>query len=165
MSAFNSHVCRRLYEEHAAVFDLCRRLEQSLARQATAPAGGDTEWTALLSKVEGAIEQEVWKHFEFEEKSLWPLLHDCGDGDLATLLDEEHGVIREAAAGLTSGIAMFRAGTLTQPEWLRMKTAGLEFCERLVSHAQKEDLSLLPALDNLLTPEQDNELFGAYAMA
>lgn len=165
MSSFNSHTCRRLAEEHAAVFDLCHRLEQALGRQAAAPAAGDPEWRALFSKVEGAIEQEVWKHFGFEEQSLWPLLRDAGDGDLAELLDEEHTVIRDAAAGLSAGMAQFRAGALTAADWMRLKTAGLEFCERLVSHAQKEDLSLLPALDNLLTPEQDNELFGAYAIA
>lgn len=163
--SFSTHTCRRLHEEHAAVFDLCRRMEQAFSRQADAPAANDSEWKSLLGKIKLAMEHEVWRHFNFEEKSLWPLLNESGDGDLAVLLDEEHEVIRDVAEALTSGIAQAQAGQLAPAAWQNLKTAALEFAERLVSHAQKEDLSLLPVLDNLLTPEQDNELFGAYAMA
>ncbi len=162
---FHTQICRRLHEEHAAVFELCRRIDTAFARQADPPAADDATWIALLSKVGQAMEQEVWRHFEFEENALWPLLRDAGDGDLAVLLDEEHEVIRDVAEALTSGIAKGLAGKLDRAAWQRLKTAALEFSERLVSHAQKEDLSLLPALDNLLTPEQDSEMFGAYAMA
>lgn len=162
---FASHTCRRLHEEHAAVFELCRRMEQAFSRTASPPDAASSEWTALFGKIEHVIENEVWRHFDFEEKALWPLLHESGDGDLAELLDEEHEVIRDAAEALTAGIATALAGDLTGQSWQQLKTAALEFAERLVAHAQKEDLSLLPTLDNLLTPEQDTELFGAYAMA
>lgn len=162
---FHARICRRLHEEHAAVFELCRRIDAAFARQTDPPATDDATWIALLRKIGQAMEQEVWRHFEFEERALWPLLRDAGDGDLAVLLDEEHEVIRDVAETLASGIATGLAGKLDRAAWQRLKTAALEFSERLVSHAQKEDLSLLPALDNLLTPEQDSEMFGAYAMA
>ena len=41
-------------------------------------------------------------------------------------------------------------------------TAGLEFAERLSSHAQKEEMSMLPALDNLLDADTDAELISGY---
>ena len=40
---------------------------------------------------------------------------------------------------------------------------GLELAERLVSHVQKEEMSMLPALDDLLDEEVDHELATAYA--
>lgn len=163
--SLSTQICKRLHEEHAAVFDLCRNMELAFSRQAEAPAAEDAEWKKLLGQISRAMEHEVWRHFNFEEKSLWPLLQESGDGDLAVLLDEEHEVIRDVAEALTSGIALAQAGRLAPAAWRKLKTAALEFAERLVSHAQKEDLSLLPVLDNLLTPEQDNELFGAYALA
>ncbi|MBI3147969.1 MAG: hemerythrin domain-containing protein [Betaproteobacteria bacterium] len=162
---FDTHICRRLHEEHAAVFELCRRMEQAFSRQALPPAADEVTWHSLFTKIEQAMEHEVWKHFNFEERALWPLLDASGDGELAQLLDEEHEVIREVAEELTSGITLGRSGEFDPAAWRKLKTAALEFSERLVSHAQKEDLSLLPVLDKLLTPEQDNELFGAYAMA
>lgn len=162
---FNSQICRRLHEEHAAVFELCRRIDQAFSRQTQMPSADDPAWSALLRKIELAMEHEVWRHFLFEERSLWPLLDGSGDGDLARLLDEEHEVIRDVAETLTAGITQGLAGDLDPARWQTLKTAALEFSERLVSHAQKEDLSLLPVLDNLLTPEQDSEMFGAYAMS
>jgi hypothetical protein len=39
---------------------------------------------------------------------------------------------------------------------------GLELAERLVGHVQKEEMSLLPALEDLLDEEADAELAGRY---
>jgi hypothetical protein len=44
-----------------------------------------------------------------------------------------------------------------------LRSLGLELAERLVSHVQKEEMSLLPALEDLLDEEVDHELASAYA--
>jgi len=114
---------------------------------------------ALLS----AIEVEVARHFEFEERDLFPRLEEAGDGDLAALLDEEHVTIRAVAQPLAELLRQALAEKLEPQQWQEMKTLALEFSERLGSHAQKEDGALLPLLDNLLDEDTDRELFGAYA--
>jgi hemerythrin-like domain-containing protein len=94
---------------------------------------------------------------------LFPRLQEAGDGDLATLLNEEHVTIRAVAQPIAALLREALAGALQPQQWQTLKTLALEFSERLGSHAQKEDGALLPLLDNMLDEDTDRELFGAYA--
>ena len=47
--------------------------------------------------------------------------------------------------------------------WEALKRGVLELVERLVSHIQKEEMALLPLLDDLLDDETDRQLAFAYA--
>ena len=162
---FRRQTNKRLYEEHAATLQLLARVERVFTGRAGAypPAAGDTEWPAFARTLLTAIEVEVERHFEFEERDLFPLLQEAGDGDLAALLNEEHVTIRAVAQPLAALLRQALAGGLPQQQWQTLKTLALEFSERLGSHAQKEDGALLPVLENLLDEDTDRELFGAYA--
>lgn len=162
---FQLQTPRRLFEEHAATLELLGRVERVFTGRAGAypPPAGDSNWSAFARTLLGAMEVEVARHFEFEERELFPRLERAGDGDLATLLGEEHGTIREAAQSLSALLRKSLAAGLQPAEWQTAKILALEFSERLGSHAQKEDGSLLPMLDNLLDEDTDRELFAAYA--
>lgn len=164
---FDTHTNRRLFEEHVAVIDLLARVEARLTGRAGAypPAPGDDTWASLARTLVAAIEGEVARHFAFEEERLFPLLHDAGDGDLAMLLLEEHGTIRAVAEPVAALARRSIASPLAAADWQALRTHGLELCERLASHAQKEDLSLLPALEGLLDADADRALFEDYALA
>jgi len=162
---FQRQTNRRLYEEHVATLQLLTRVELVFTGRAGAypPAAGDPAWPAFARTLLTAIEVEIARHFEFEERDLFPRLVEAGDGDLAALLNEEHVTIRAVAQPL-AGLLRKALGEGLQPQqWQGMKTLALEFSERLSSHAQKEDGALLPVLDNLLDEDTDRELFGAYA--
>jgi len=163
---FLRQTSRRLHEEHAATLNLLARVEQVFGGRAGAypPVPGDPGWSAFARTLLTAIEVEVARHFEFEEKDLFPRLEEAGDGDLAALLAEEHVTIRNVAQALAGLLRRTLAGGLQAREWQTLKTLALEFSERLGSHAQKEDGALLPVLENLLDEDTDRELFGAYAM-
>lgn len=140
-------VSRRLHEEHQATLALWARVEATLA------AGRHD--AALMRSAAAALAEEIERHFAFEEKELFPRLAQAGEGDIAELLNEEHVAIREAALrfiALSNG-AFSKA----------MQVCGLELAERLVSHVQKEEMSMLPALDDLLDEAADAELAVAYA--
>jgi hypothetical protein len=160
---FQLQTSRRLHEEHAATLELLNRVERVFTGRAGAypPPEGDSNWRAFARGLLGAIDVEVARHFEFEERDLFPRLEQAGDGDLAGLLIEEHASIRAVAKPLADLLRKALAGEA--PDWQTMKVLGLEFSERLGSHAQKEDGALLPVLDNLLDEETDRQLFGAYA--
>jgi hemerythrin-like domain-containing protein len=143
-----SQVSRRLHEEHVEVIALCARLEASL--------GAGRQDAALLRAAAAALRGEVERHFAFEEAELFPRLAASGDGDLVDLLLEEHVAVRAAAGEFIAAVAQ-------DPLGARVKAFGLEVAERLASHAQKEEMSLLPALDNLLDEETDYGLASAYA--
>ncbi|MGP1679573.1 MAG: hemerythrin domain-containing protein [Burkholderiales bacterium] len=162
---FQRQTSKRLYEEHAATLQLLARVERVFTGRAGAfpPVAGDTEWPAFVRALLSAIEIEVARHFDFEERDLFPRLEEAGDGDLAALLNEEHVTIRAVAQSLATLLRQTLAGGLPPQQWQTMKTLALEFSERLSSHAQKEDGALLPVLDNLLDEDTDRELFGAYA--
>ncbi|MBE0624959.1 MAG: hemerythrin domain-containing protein [Burkholderiales bacterium] len=162
---FQRQTNKRLYEEHVATLQLLARVERVFGGRAGAypPAPGDTEWAAFARALLSAIEVEVARHFEFEERDLFPLLEQAGDGDLAELLIEEHVTIRAVAQSIAGLLRASIAGELPPQQWQTLKTLGFEFSERLGSHAQKEDGALLPVLENLLDEDRDRELFGAYA--
>jgi hypothetical protein len=75
---------------------------------------------------------------------------------MVELLLEEHVAIRTSAARF---IALVKANSFQN----ELRVVGLELAERLASHAQKEEMSLLPALDDLLDEGADHELASAYA--
>jgi len=155
--------CRRLHEEHEAVFELLRRLERALVQSQSAPDFLDPAWSALLRDLRSGLEFEVAPHFDFEERSLFPLLADAGEGDLVGLLNEDHKVIREVTAPLLELVGRGLTSKLDAPGWQSLKRLGLELCERLADHALKEEQAMLPALESLLSEEADRELFSAYA--
>ncbi len=162
---FQRQTNKRLYEEHVATLQLLARVERVFTGRAGAfsPVAGDPAWPAFARALLSAIEVEVARHFEFEERDLFPRLEEAGDGDLAVLLNEEHATIRAVAQPLAALLRQALADGLAPQRWQTLKTQALEFSERLGSHARKEDGALLPVLEHLLDEETDRELFGAYA--
>ena len=144
---FSRHISRRLHEEHVATLALWGRLESALA------AGRHD--AALLKSAAASLERELDRHFRFEEAELFPRLAEAGEGDIGELLREEHETIRAAGERF---IALVRKESFSE-----VKTLGLELAERLVNHVQKEEMALLPALDDFIDEETDHELDSAYA--
>ena len=140
-------VSRRLHEEHQVTLALWARLEAALA-------SGKTD-TVLMRSAAASLADEIERHFAFEESELFPRLAAAGEGDIAALLEEEHATIRAAATRFIAGV---KANALDAG----LRPLGLELAERLVSHVQKEEMSLLPALDLLLDEETDHALSAAY---
>ena len=145
---FNRHISRRLHEEHDATLALWGRVEASLA------AGRHD--TLLLRSAAGALAHELEHHFAFEERELFPRLAAGGEGDIGELLREEHQAIRAAGERFIELVAQESARS-------EIRMVGLELAERLVAHVQKEEMSLLPALDDLVDETEDGELSAAYA--
>lgn len=141
-------VNRRLHEEHDAVIALCARLSTTLA-------AGRSDG-ALMRDAAAALAGEVERHFAFEERDLFPRLAAAGEGDMVELFLEEHVAIRAAAE-------RFIALVKRNAAHAELKPVGLELAERLAAHAQKEEMSLLPTLEDLLDEGTDHELACAYA--
>ena len=158
-------ISRKLYDEHIAVIDLLGRFEQALMRlRGEPPAPRDPVWSVLLPQLAGALQHEITRHFDLEEKELFPRLHARGEGDLAELLLEEHGPIREVGRKLLGLVRSASAGELDADGWRTLKVAGLELAERLTSHAEKEQGALVPLVDEMLDADTDAQLAMEYAL-
>jgi iron-sulfur cluster repair protein YtfE (RIC family) len=159
MNGYPRQVSRALDEEHRATLDLLARVEQAFAQ-------GGLAHGAELAKLLGAfgrhLEQELGRHFDFEERELFPRMSDAGDGDMAALLLEEHHAIHAVAGELLPLARAATAGTLDAAGWDALKRGALETVERLRAHIHKETMGLLPLVDELLDEDSDRDLAFAY---
>ncbi|HVB46796.1 MAG TPA: hemerythrin domain-containing protein [Burkholderiales bacterium] len=161
---FSRQINRRLHEEHDATLRLCASLEQTLGARPWPPDRANTEVALVLRSAVAALADEVARHFAFEETELFPRLAEAGEGDLAELLAEEHAVIRGIARRLSELHDALRTQTIDAHGWQQLRMHGLELAQRLASHAQMEEMSLLPSVENLLDEDSDRELFSAYVL-
>ena len=160
---FERQVSRMLDDEHRSNLELLGRVEQQFARAPRSGAGRDAELVRLAGALGRLIENDIERHFAFEERELFPRMADAGDGDIAALLTEEHDAIRAVATEVLPLTRAASAGTLDDAGWDLLKRGALELVERQVAHIQKETMALLPSLEDLLAADDDRELALAYA--
>ena len=156
---FARQVTACLHREHFESLGLLERVEAALAKAKTPPAAGDGAWVRLMGELEANLANDIGRHFAFEEEALFPLVG--GDQDIAGLLAEEHAAIRALAKRI---MPLLRPGGAAQ-NWAGFREMALELVERQVSHIQKEEMSLLPVLEDVLEAEQDAELLNRYLAA
>jgi hemerythrin-like domain-containing protein len=156
-------VSHALDAEHRTSLELLGRVEQALVRGSRAGEARNPEFAPLAAAFARHVEQDIGRHFDFEERELFPRLAAAGEGDIAGLLQDEHRAIREVAAELLPLVHAAIAGTLDRSGAEALKRGALEMVERQVAHIQKETLALLPVLDELLDDDADQELALRYA--
>jgi hemerythrin-like domain-containing protein len=161
--SFQRQVSHALDEEHRTNLDLLGKIEQAFARAPRSGASKDPELAKVAASFVRHLEQDVNRHFDFEEQELFTRLADAGEGDIAELLAEEHAAIRAVAEEMLPLARAAAAGSLGDDGWNTLKVGALEMVERQVSHIQKETMALLPMLDDLLDDDTDRELAFAYA--
>ncbi len=161
---FRNRVCQTLHDEHFATIALMQRLEQVFARYRNSlPDVHDQTVAKLMSDLAVGIEGELARHFAFEEDELFSYLSAAGDAALGAHLNEEHAVIRPLGSALVQLIGAIRAQGFDAGRWDEFRRLGREFNERLVAHAQKEEMALLPLLDETMEPETEAQLYENYA--
>ncbi len=161
---FRRQVNRALDEEHRSTLELLSRVEQTFVSPAP-PAARDPGLARVAASLANHIERDVARHFDFEERELFPRLEAAGEGDLVGLLMEEHVAIREVTAELLPLARAAATGTLESDAWKALKRSALEAAERLTAHIHKETMALLPLLDDVLDDDTDRELALAHATA
>ena len=156
----SSQVSHALDSEHHTSLELLGRVEQALARSGDAAA---QEFGRLAAAFVRLVEEDIGRHFDFEEGELFPRMSDAGEADIAALLREEHEAIREVAAEVLPLARAAAAGALDRAGFAALKRGASELIERQVAHIQKETMALLPLLDDLLDDDLDRTLAFAYA--
>ena len=165
--SFSNRICQTLHEEHRATIALMERLEQLLARnrRGGAPDIGDRGVAQLLLDLSTGMGAEVQRHFDFEENHLFIYLKGIGEDAIGAHLALEHRLIRPIGikiAKLARGAAFqgFDAAT-----WDEFRRLGQELCELLPAHAQKEDMALLPLLEDSMDGDTEARLLEQYLQA
>ena len=162
---FSRHIARLLHEEHRSTIAMLEGLENMIARaKKTAPDVNDPVSRKILQQMIQTIEQEVSGHFAFEEAELFTRLAEFGDEAIGEHLTQEHQAmlpIAEQAAAMANN-AMNNG--FSDAEWNDFRSLTGELIERMLAHIQKEEMALLPMLEDLIDSETDMTLAQAYSM-
>lgn len=160
---FSRRTAQLLHEDHQATLVMVEQLEDMIARaKRNLPDVNDTATRKTLESAAAAIEQEVRDHFAFEENELFTRLADMGDAEIGEHLRDEHHAILPVGEQVASLARTALDSGFTDQSWPQFKAHAGELIERLLAHIQKEEMALLPMLDELLDPQTDFELSENY---
>ncbi len=165
MFSFDRQITRTLHDEHRVTISVLERLEGVFQKYGPkkAPASDNADITALLGDIINLVECDVKNHFAFEEEKLFPLLSRMGDSPISHILTGEHNVILPLGNLLSEMAKMARSNGFQDASWLAFRQSGVEMIERMISHIQKEEMALLPILEDILEDDEDAELTMAYS--
>ena len=109
------------------------------------------------------MQAEVQRHFAFEEEHLFTYLDAIGDEAIGAHLTDEHGAMRPLGvrAG-DAGARSARARVSTRRDWDEFRRLGQELCERMLAHVQKEEMALLPLLEENMDADTEARLYEEY---
>jgi len=161
--SFANRISQTLHEEHRATIALMERLEQLLARHRrnAPPVADDRAVAQLMADLSTGVEAEVERHFAFEEDRLFPYLEANGDQAIGAHLTDEHNAMRPIGTKLAR-LARDAATGFDQINWEEFRRLGLELCDRMLAHVQKEEMALLPLLEEYMDAEAEARLYQEY---
>jgi len=163
MTSFSNQVCQTLHEEHATNIALLERLERLISHHGrTQPSNTDPAVRQLLSELRSGMASETKRHFDFEENELFPYLEPIGESAIGAHLADEHAVLRPLIRQLAEVAQAVSERGFDAATWDEFRRVGMELCERLSAHIQKEELSLLPLIEEAMDSEAELRLYQEY---
>lgn len=160
---FTRRTAQILHEDHRATLEMIEALETMIAKaKRSAPDVNDPAVRPTLEQAAIMIEQEVRGHFAFEEDELFTRLAEMGDEDIGNHLREEHQVMLPLGEEVSALASAALENGFSDTDWSRFKTLAAELIERMLAHIQKEEMALLPLLDDILDAQTDFELSETY---
>lgn len=165
MFSFDHQITRTLHDEHLATISVLERLEGVFQKNGPkkTPVGDNPDITSLLGDIINLVECDVKNHFTFEEEKLFPLLSAMGDSPISYILTGEHNVILPLGNLLSELAKAARTDGFSDASWVQFRQSGVELIERMISHIQKEEMALLPMLEDIVEEDEDAELMMAYS--
>jgi hemerythrin-like domain-containing protein len=162
---FRNRVCQKLYEEHQAVQALLQRVEQAIAQhRGDVPDAKDPMLAKLMNDLASELPGEVDRHFDFEEAELFALLAEEGNVGIGKHLTYEHSIIRPIGKALVKLIREVRVQGFDAARWAEFRRLGQQLCMTLAPHAHKEDMALLPMLEDGMDEAKEAELYDKYVL-
>jgi hemerythrin-like domain-containing protein len=163
MMSFTNRISQTLHEEHRATIALMERLEQLLARhRRSRPDPGDRGVAQLLTDISAGVEAEIQRHFAFEEDRLFSYLAAIGDEAIGAHLTDEHAAIRPLGVRVAALARAAAAHGFDDAAWNEFRRSGEELCERMLAHVQKEEMALLPLLEECMDADTQARLLQEY---
>jgi len=163
--AYRNRISQMLQEEHRSTVGLMERLERFIARHRRGgpPDVAERGVAPLLADLSTAMQTEVQRHFAFEEEHLFSYLSDMGDDAIGTHLTDEHTAIRPIGIRMAEMARAAATQGFDQASWEEFRRLGLELCERMLAHVQKEEMALLPLIEESMDADTEERLHEEYS--
>lgn len=158
---FANRISQILHDEHRMTIALMERLERAISRRQPANVA-DQETLRLLRDLVVAMDGETWRHFDFEEGHLFTFLQSIGDQAICDLLTEEHAAMRPIGEELAALSRKAQASGFDAACWQQFQRVGAEIAERMLLHVQKEEMALLPLINDAMDAETEARLYEVY---
>ena len=158
--SFTNRISQALHDEHGATVALMERLEQVLTRgqRSGPPDIADSNIARLLSDLSTGVEAEIERHFAFEEDHLFTYLAAMGDVGIGAHLTSEHAAMRPLATMARAAAAK----GFTPAEWEEFTRLGRQLGDLMLQHVQKEEMALLPVIEETMDAETEARLYQDY---
>ena len=161
---FSSHICEALHADHGATVELAERIGALIERHRRSVPDTASDSTArLLGDIPPAFDASLAHHFAFEEAELFSHLAAVGDSAIGAHLTDEHQAMLPLGRELAALARSASAAGFDATRWESFRKVGGELCQRLLEHVQKEEMVLLPLLEESLDPAADARLFNVFA--
>lgn len=162
--SFSRRTPQVLHEDHQETISVIEALDQMIAKaKRGTPDVQDPTVRNTLEKTARIIGAEVNTHFTFEEDQLFTRLEAAGDVGIGMHLREEHRAILPLGLEVADLAGTALENGFNDAIWVDFRAKSGELIERMFAHIQKEEMALLPILDDLLEPDEDMEISIAYA--
>lgn len=162
--SFTNRISQTLHDEHGATVALMERVEQMLARgrRGGPPDKLDGNVARLLSDLSSGVEAEIERHFAFEENHIFSYLEAMGDAGIGEHLASEHAAIRPIGARVAAIARAAASNGFTVAEWEEFMRLAQDLSDRMLAHVQKEEMALLPVIEENMDPETEARLYQEY---
>lgn len=151
-----------LHTEHQSTLAALDALERLIDRRAI-PDAADPQVRQVLETVAQALEDDVARHFAFEEENLFPRVAAAGATFMADMLAGEHEEIRPLAGQVRDLCRAHLDAGLSETDWRLLRDVAQDLIERETFHIQKEEMGLLAALAQILDRDTDADLAARHA--
>ncbi len=162
--SFARRTAQLLHEDHQATIAVVEGLEDLIARaRSKTPDTSDPKVRKALENASGTIEEEIGNHFSFEEQELFTRLEEMGDVGIGEHLRSEHEVLLPLGRRVADMARSALTEGFSDDGWSAFRQSAGELIERMFAHIQKEEMALLPMLEEILDDETDMELATSYS--
>jgi hemerythrin-like domain-containing protein len=153
-----------LHAEHLHTLTIANALEERIEDKRKRPLDpAQPEDARFIDELIAAIDNDIHRHFRFEEEVLFPVVNEAGLTELTAMLVEEHVTIWSMAYELRSLAEAARAGRLDAPQWSSFRDVAMDFVNAEMFHIQKEEMSILRGLSLTIGDSKSRELAARYA--
>lgn len=160
---FSNRISQKLHEEHMATVALMERLER-LAGSRRRPDTADNVVKRLLSDLAVELEGDIERHFGFEEEHLFTYLAEAGDAAIGAHLTDEHNIMRPLGARIIEIARAAAVNGFDDASWDEFRRLSHEVCERMLSHVQKEEMALVPMIEDNMDAGTEARLYADYVL-